>query len=355
MTSADSTASHSNRWLFFAVLCVLLAACGSQTQPVKLSGQTMGTSWHVTYVPATATATDDEAIRARMEQLLERVNASMSTYREDSEIQRLNHAPVAQWISVSPEFYQVLGAGLEIGDASNGAYDVSVAPLVDLWGFGPGEPRFEAPSPQEIEATRARVGQQYLELDPQAPAVRKLRPLALDFSSIAKGYAVDVLALYLQSQQIANYLVEVGGEMRAAGHSPRGDKWRVAIEQPDGLHPGIAEAIVLGDAAVATSGDYRNYFEADGKRYSHSIDPRTGYPVAHDLVSVTVVASSAMRADGWATALTVLGAEPALALAKTQGLAVYFIRREGERFVATYTEAFSSYIDAGYETHQTGQ
>lgn len=352
MTSAVDAKSHSKGWLFCVLACLALVACDRQSAPVKLAGGTMGTSWHVSYLPGPEGGPSPAAVERELEALLEQVNQSMSTYREDSEILRVNRAPTADWVPLSPAFFEVLTVALEIGRASEGAYDVSVAPLVDLWGFGPGQPRQAPPAEKDIRDVRERVGQHYLELDPQLRALRKRRALELDFSSIAKGYAVDVLASFLESQQIADYLVEVGGEMRVAGHSPRGDKWRIAIEQPDAGAPGIARAIALNKAAVATSGDYRNYFEVDGVRYSHSIDPRTGYPVTHDLVSVTVVAESAMAADAWATALIVLGAGAADEVARQHQLAVYFIRREGERFVASHTPAFGPYLEAGDAAQQ---
>jgi thiamine biosynthesis lipoprotein len=171
----------------------------------------------------------------------------------------------------------------------------------------------------------------------------KTSTLQLDFSSIAKGYAVDQIAEWFNKQLIDDFLVEVGGEVRLSGYSARGDAWRIAIEQPDGSGR-VAQALALTDTAMATSGDYRNYFEFKGKRFSHSLDPHTGFPVEHDLVSVTVLHPSAAMADGWATALTVLGSKEAIEVAQEQGLAVYFIRRDGEGFISSYSEAFSPYL-----------
>jgi thiamine biosynthesis lipoprotein len=245
---------------------------------------------------------------------------------------------------VSPGFYKVLSAALVVGRASAGAYDVTVAPLVDLWGFGPGPAIDTPPAEAAIARLLAQVGQGNIRLDSATSRVMKLSELSLDFSSLAKGYAVDQVADWLAGQKLSRFLVEVGGEMRMSGLSGRGDPWRIAIEQPESSARTAATAISLSDAAVATSGDYRNYFEVDGRRYSHSIDPRTGYPVAHDLVSVTVVHPSAMLADAWATALTVLGADQAMAVAQRQALAVYFIRSAGEDFVHSHTPAFAGYL-----------
>ncbi|TGD73678.1 FAD:protein FMN transferase [Mangrovimicrobium sediminis] len=304
----------------------------------------MGTTWHATVVGDAGQSLDGEAMQAGIAAALEAVNAAMSTYREDSEISRFNRGTTGQWVAVSDDFQQVLEAALAVGEGSEGAYDVTVGPLVNLWGFGPAPHTDEPPSPQRIEEVRQRVGQDKLELDVAGGRLRKHADIYLDFSSIAKGFAVDKVVAWLESQGVHDYLVEVGGEMRLGGLSPRGDAWRVAIEQPDSEHFGVARAIKPGDAGVATSGDYRNFFEVDGVRYSHSIDPRSGYPVAHELVSVTVVHSNCMLADAWATALTVLGPEAAWSVAQAQGLAVYFIQRDGEGFASRYTDAFAPYL-----------
>ncbi len=326
--------------------CRCLVACSGHPEPVRLAGETMGTSWHVTVIPGPdSPAPAPAALQQGIEAVLEAVNLGMSTYREDSEISRFNALPTDEWFAVSPDFYSVLSTAMAIGWQSDGAYDVTVAPLVDLWGFGPAGPVAEPPSDDAVTDVLERVGQDHLRLDGDGQRLLKRSPVSLDFSSIAKGFAVDRVAQWLGGQGLENYLVEVGGEMRLAGLSGRGDPWRIAIERPDSADRAAEEAIRVSDAGVATSGDYRNFFELDGKRYSHSIDPRRGYPVAHDLVSVTVVHPSAMVADGWATALVVLGYEDAMAVAQEQGLAVYFIRRQGEGFHASHTPAFSRYLE----------
>jgi FAD:protein FMN transferase len=356
MTALSPRQSHSSGWLFCKAGCallllaaVLLGGCQRQPLPVELSGSTMGTTWHVTYLPAEQAA-KPAAMQAELERLLVAVNDSMSTWQPDSEISRFNRAPVGEWVAVSAPFAEVVAAALAIGELSGGAYDVTVGPLVELWGFGPSRPRLDVPSAAAIRERQAQVGQQFIDLDPEQGRMRRLRAVELDLSSIAKGYAVDVLAEALIAQQIADFLVEVGGEMRLSGSSPRGDAWRIAVERPQPGARSVALGIALSDAAVATSGDYRNYFEVDGRRYSHSIDPRSGWPVQHDLVSVTVIAADCMRADAWATALTVLGAEAALALAESQGLAVYLLRRDGESIVTSYSSAFEPWLEASNQT-----
>jgi len=305
----------------------------------------MGTSWHVTVI-GSAGSPGEADLQAGIEAVLDEVNSSMSTYRADSEISRFNALPVDEWFDVSPDFYTVLSTAMAIGWQSHGAYDVTVAPLVDLWGFGPQGPVAAPPSDDTVTDVLERVGQDHLRLDGEGQRLLKHSPVTLDFSSIAKGFGVDRVAQWLSAQGVARYLVEVGGEMRLAGLSARGDPWRIAIERPDSGDRGVEQAIRLTDTGVATSGDYRNFFEIDGQRFSHSIDPRRGYPVAHDLVSVTVVHPSAMIADGWATALVVLGYEDAMAVAQEQGLAVYFIRRQGEAFSDSHTPAFEPYLES---------
>lgn len=303
----------------------------------------MGTTWHVTYVTLDNLPGEGEVL-AGIEARLEEVNASMSTYREDSEISLVNAAPPDTWVGISAGFYRVLSTALDVGRSSEGAYDVTVGPLVNLWGFGPQPAPDAVPDPARVAALLQQVGQEKLRLDGEGVRVRKLADVSLDFSSLAKGYAVDQVALWLQEQGITRYLVEVGGEMRVAGLSGRGDPWRIAIEEPEIDARGVAAAIELSDRAIATSGDYRNFFELDGRRYSHSIDPRTGFPVAHELVSVTVVHPSAMVADAWATALIVLGPQRAAEVAESQGLAVYFIQRDGGGFAHSHTAGFARYL-----------
>jgi FAD:protein FMN transferase len=341
--------SHSSQWLCFILplLFVLLAGCSSPDQTVKLSGAAMGTTWHVTYVVPAGYGQDRAAVEQGIIAQLERVEQSMSTWRDSSEISQFNAAAVGQWFELSADFNTVLAASLDIGSASDGAFDVSVAPLVDLWGFGPARKvasSYQPPPDRAIKNTLAQTGQQYLNLDRVSLRARKQRELALDFSSIAKGYGVDVVADWLLSQQLQNFLVEVGGELRLSGNSPRGDAWRVAIEQPGLASSGVAQAIGVSDVAVATSGDYRNYFEHEGVRYSHTIDPRTGRPVTHNLVSVTVLHASAMMADGWATALSVMGAQEGARVASEYQLAVYFIERSEAGFTTSYSEAFEPYL-----------
>ena len=222
-----------------------------------------------------------------------------------------------------------------------------MGPLVNLWGFGPVKSLSSIntdvkPSGDQLESARKRVGYQKLEIKPQNRQIRKpFKNLYIDLSAIAKGYGVDVVASYLDSLNITNYLVEIGGELRGKGLSQRGDHWRVAVEKPQPGQRSIQRIIDIKNFAVATSGDYRNYFEQDGVRYSHTIDPRSGRSISHALASVTVLSKQAMIADAWATALMVLGEDKGYQLAEEKGLAAYFLYRQGDEFLSNETSAFT--------------
>lgn len=329
--------------LVLCALAALLAGCG-RPQPehevLALSGATMGTRYSVQMTappaelqrPALA-----EAIQAR----LDAIDALMSTYRADSELSRFNASASTDWVAVSPELVRVLGAAQRVSRASGGAFDVTVGPLVDLWGFGPAPRPEQLPDATAIAAARARVGWQRLALRPDPPALRKSHPeLHVDLSAIAKGYAVDRVAAVLEEAGLSDYLVEIGGELRARGVNGRGAAWRIAIERPEPGRRAVFRVVALRDLGMATSGDYRNFFELGGQRYSHTVDPATGRPVEHQLVSVTVLAEAAMLADAWATALLVLGPERGARLADSEGLAAALIRQDGDGFVLETTPAF---------------
>lgn len=340
--------SHSLEWLFcFLFVGCALQGCAERTTPKHLGGPTMGTTWSVTYVSENVAKSDADTLQQGITEVLAVVNASMSTYIVDSEISLFNASNDDEWFVPSEGFFTVLETALAVGGLSQGAYDVTVGPLVDLWGFGAAGAVNKLPPQKDIARVLLRTGANKLEVQRASKSVRKLADVSLDFSSLAKGYAVDEVAAYLRANGITRFLVEVGGEMQLAGSSPRGDHWRIAIEQPASDERSAAVALALSDVGIATSGDYRNYFEVDGQRYSHAIDPRTGFPVRHDLVSVTVVHATTIEADAWATALMVLGGDAAMSLAQEQGLAVYFIREVEGEYVHSHTTAFSPYLAEG--------
>lgn len=319
----------------------LLTGCSGwgSTEVHKLSGYSMGTSYTVSLVAKESTA---RALGTDVRTTIEEVNLAMSTYLPRSDVSRFNESPVDSWIAVSPMTAQVVSLALEVAETSHGAFDPTVGPLVDLWGFGPKETTDQVPSETEIEAALAMVGWQAIEVDSTAHKLRKSAPRELDLSAIAKGYAVDQVAGMLEARGIENYLVEIGGEMRYAGTKPDNKPWRVAIEAPDSEQRSVYKILEVTKGAMATSGDYRNFFEQDGQRYSHTLDPTTGYPIRHNLVSATVLGERSAISDAYATAFMVMGAEEATALANELGLAVYLIQRDGEGDIETLSERFET-------------
>ena len=327
------------------VAWLALAACERGPNLNEFGGATMGTTYSVKVV-APPRDIDIDRLQSGIEALLDRVNSRMSTYLEDSELSRFNASRNTGWLDASAELASVVQDAQQVSELTGGAFDITVGPLVNLWGFGPGARRDQAPTAESIEQAAQRVGYQQLHVRTAPPGLKKDIPdLYVDLSAIAKGYAVDLAAELLESQGVLNYLVEVGGEVRGRGHNARGIPWQIAIEKP---HPGtraVQQVIAVEDGSIATSGDYRNYFEQDGQHYAHTIDPRTGRPVKHELASVTVLSPSAMRADALATGLMVLGPEAGYALAERETLAVLFILRTGDGFVSKASAAFARYND----------
>ena len=329
--------------IFIAIsLSLFLSAC-SEPQAVRIQGATMGTSYSVV-IPVLPEGISKQQLQQGMDEQLLTVNQHMSTYIQNSELSAVNQAGAEQWLPLSSRLFEVIQKAQLVSKQTEGAFDITVGPLVNLWGFGPidqGVPVKE-PDTEAVAAARARIGYQYIELDAEQQALRKgIENLYLDLSAIAKGYGVDVLGEYLESVGVTNYLVEIGGELRARGISHRGDPWRIALEKPQEGQRAIQRVIPLSDISVATSGDYRNYVEFDGQRYSHTIDPRQGRPVTHRLASVTVLAERTDLADAWATALMVMGEEAGYTQAEEQGLAAYFLYKEGDEFVSKETALFT--------------
>ena len=336
------------RFFLTSVICLVsLASCGTE-QPAELHeffGLTMGTSWSVK-INAETLPLPRQQLKPQFDAILNRVNREMSTYLPDSELSKINAADSAGRISVSPTLMEVLQAARGISHLSQGAFDVTVGPLVNLWGFGP-EQSFTVPGEEQIDAILPLVGYENLELDPATSTLKKAHgSIYIDLSAIAKGHGVDRIAGYLDSLQLHDYLVEIGGEIRARGVNSEQVAWRIGIEQPVAGQRGVRRVIRLDNTAMATSGDYRNFFERDGIRYSHTIDPRDGRPVSHGLASVTVLHSSAMLADAWATGLLVLGPDEGYATALENGLAAYFIVHHNEGFRERFTPELETEIFA---------
>ena len=330
------------RFFLASVICLVsLASCGTE-RPAELhefSGLTMGTSWSVK-INAETLPLPRQQLKSQFDAILNRVNREMSTYLPDAELSKINVADSAGRISVSTSLARVLQTAQEVSRATRGAFDVTVGPLVNLWGFGP-EQGFTVPVEEQVNRALLLVGHEKLQLDLSASTLKKAYSgVSIDLSAIAKGYGVDELADFLERLQMDNYLVEIGGEIRAKGVNHKNIPWQIGIEQPVPGTSDVQQIITLEDMAMATSGDYRNYFEHERIRYSHTIDPRTGRPVSHDLVSVTVLHPSATLADAWATGLLVLGPDGGYATALENGLAAYFIVRGEPGFEEIFTPAF---------------
>jgi FAD:protein FMN transferase len=334
----------------FLFLVFLLTGCDLPEQvnasfPFLYSGATMGTSFSIK-VSQLPESVQKEVLKQRIDDLLEQVNDQMSTYLPQSELSRLNKAEAGKWIVVSEHLFAVLKKAKEINRLSGGAFDITVAPLVNLWGFGPGPMKFRSPTADQIESKMKRTGSELFELNVETLTVRKkIDELHLDLSALAKGYAVDLVASVLDDYAIDRYMVEIGGEIRLKGTNLEDKAWRIAIEKPTADMRMIQKVLPVTDVSMATSGDYRNFFEENGVRYSHTIDPRTGRPITHKLASVTVLSEHCMNADAWATALTVLGPDEGFKLAEEQNIAALLIIKTTEGFVEQSTTVYQKHFE----------
>lgn len=347
--------AHGLSVVVLGFLFSLLTSCGEPppAPTLKMAGATMGTSYHITVVlPQSAVVPDAVPIQALIDTRLVEINRQMSTYIDDSEISRFNRLAVGEWLSIGAEFFHVLLLSIETSWLTGGSFDITVGPLVDAWGFGAGSKldergRPSLPTDSQVAELLLNTGFQHLQLDLAKIQLSKSRPVQLNVSAIAKGYAVDQIASLLSEQGFVNYMVEIGGELRLAGHNRKGLPWRIAIEQPGSGFGEVHRAIAVSDKAVATSGDYRNFYELDGNRYAHTINPLNGRPVPQALASVTVVAEEAALADAYATAIGVLGPKAGLKLAEQQGLAIYLLlpKVEGDGFDIRYSQAFKPYLE----------
>jgi FAD:protein FMN transferase len=332
-----------------AIVAVSLAtfACAANGELLTFGGPTMGTTYHLRYVASSTAAIDRKRLQTDVESLLAEIDRQMSTYRDDSELSRFNRAAADEWFAVSHATAEVVAAAQEISRSTDGALDVTVGPLVRLWHFGPRKAaslrvKFEPPRDASIQTARKLVGYEKLEVRNDPAALRKLKEgLEVDLSSITPGYAVDGIAAFLSAQGIDKFIVEIGGEIRAAGRREDGKPWRVAIERPLVERREMQMALALEDASISTAGDYRKFFEHAGQRYSHIIDPSTGRPVDHALASVTVAADSCLEADGWDTALLVMGPGRGFDYAEKNGIAALFIVRGDANYDVQTTSAWN--------------
>jgi thiamine biosynthesis lipoprotein len=331
--------------LFVYVLLVGLASCAREPPEIVIAGPTMGTTYTVK-IAAPRPTLDPHDLRLLIERSLERIDETMSGYREDSEVSRFNALHSDDWFEISPELAHVVTAALEVSAASGGAFDVTVAPVVKAWGFGASDgPPARLPDAAALAELQRQVGYEKLHARLSPPALRKDEPsLSVDLNGIAPGYAVDLIAAQLEARGIANFMIDVGGEIRARGRNGAGEKWRIAVESPKEADSAPVAVIGMDGVALATSGEYRNVYERDGVRYSHTIDPRTAHPIRYSVSSVVVVHPEAMYADAWATALNVLGADSGLRLAEHLQLPVMFIVKRGDSFTSKISAPMRNFV-----------
>lgn len=304
-----------------------------------IKGTSMGTTWTV------HTILSDSRIDVRLlvESALARVIEQMSTWEPCSHLSRFNRAAPDTWHTLPAECFDVLSYALSLAQKTNGAYDPTIGALVNEWGFGSAGARASVPPPEAIDAARARTGWQRIQIFPPERRVYQPGGVEIDVASIGKGFAVDHVARTLEAHGLVHHLVEIGGELRGAGCKADGSPWWVEIERPGLDVP--RSLLVLHDLSVATSGDYRRYVESEGRRYSHALDPRTGWPIDNDLASVTVLARECMQADALATALHVLGLEQGMAFARDYGIAAIFRERQSDSLVEHLSPATQPYLD----------
>ena len=321
--------------------CVLLSGCDSATAPqtpksaaTVLDGKTMGTFWRVSVINLDEAKA--EALRQKVQAQLDADDRLLSTWKNDSALMRFNHSPGTSPWPVNEAMADIVTMSLRIGAKTHGAMDITVGPLVNLWGFGPDKQPVKTPDPQQIAAAKARSGLQHLTVINQAGQQylqKDIPDLFVDLSTVGEGYAADHLARLMEQEGISRYLVSVGGALVSRGMNAEGQPWR-----------GVQAIVDINGHGISTSGSYRNYYELDGKRISHVIDPQTGRPIDHKLVSVTVIAPTALEADGWDTGLMVLGPEKAQDVVREQGLAVYMIVKEGDGFKTWMSPQFRAFL-----------
>ncbi len=338
--------------LFLFFICLQGCSKPSDTQHAKFdvvpsfifNGKTMGTQYNIKVLLPPNFARSKAEVQSDIDALLVEINQSLSTYITDSEISLLNQHPIGEPVSVSDELFYMLSLSQKINRQSDGAFDVTIGPLVNLWGFGPVKPEGLSPSQSAIDKAKARVDNQSYQLNTLSKSVVKKANVYIDLSAIAKGYGSDLMAKYFVSQGIVNFLVEIGGEIFAKGVKNNGSPWVIGIEKPTLAQTGAVQALLVSNVGMATSGDYRNYYERDGVRLSHTIDASTGKPITHNLASVTVIAQTSAQADAYATAINVLGPEKGKKFAEKLQLAAYFIVKENDGFKTFYTESFTPFL-----------
>lgn len=326
--------------------CDAVSSPQTVASPVTvLEGKTMGTSWRVSLIGLEKPRADE--LQQKIQTQLDADDQLLSTWKKDSALMRFNaSASVTPW-PVSEAMADIVTLAMRIGNKTDGAMDITVGPLVNLWGFGPDKQPTQTPTQAQIDAAKARTGLQHLTVTQQAGQQylqKDLPDLFIDLSTVGEGYAADHLARLMEQEGIGRYLVSVGGALASRGTNGDDKPWRVAIQKPTDQENAVQAIVDINGHGISTSGSYRNYFELQGKRISHVIDPQTGRPIEHNLVSVTVIAPTALEADGWDTGLMVLGPKQAKEVVRREGLAVYMVTKEGDKFVPWMSPQFEAFL-----------
>ncbi len=334
--------------ILFIVLIVVLGSCTQKKESVNLhtfTGSTMGTSYSIKVIVSNSNIQTGK-VKTSIDSILVDINKKMSTYIPDSELSQFNNSNDTNWVNVSKDLSMVISDAIKISKAGYGMYDITIGPLVNLWGFGPTNKHDKIPSSSEIEEIKRNIGYKNIVVNINESKIKKKIPgIYCDLSSIAKGYGVDKVSEFLENTGVENYMVEIGGEVRTKGHNAKNKKWRIGIATPTNV--GLQKIVSLSNFSMATSGDYLNYFEKDGIRYSHTINPKTGKPITHKLASVSVIYKNCTLADAYATAIDVMGPEVGYKFALQQNLPIFMIVRENNEFVEKMTPQFKKFITKG--------
>ncbi|WP_129776783.1 FAD:protein FMN transferase [Peristeroidobacter soli] len=325
-------------------LAPVMSGCERKPPELALSGPAQGTTYSIK-VASAPDGIDAHALRVATDQILDSIDRSMSGYRDDSEISRFNASTSTDWFEVSGDLAKVVDFALQVSRESGGMFDITVGPLVAAWGFGKAGEPIDLPDEAQLAELRSQVGYQKLEARLSPPALRKSDArVRVDLNGIAPGYTVDLIAERFRSMHLNDFMIDLGGEVRAQGRNARGEPWRIAVERPIDAEPEPYAIVALADASVTTSGEYRHYYDRDGHRYSHTIDPRTGRPVEHTLASVVVIGPTTMHVDAWAKVFNVLGTAAGRKVALERAMPVMFIEARGTGLYSVTTPQFDPYV-----------
>lgn len=349
------TTSRSGTGLLALTLIACICSCTRQADVLLIQGKAQGTTYHISFIPAAPSSTAiTDALALEIEHELARLDKSLSNYRADSDIERFNSQITTEPVAVSTEIIDLIEIAREVNKASQGCYDLTIKPLFDLWGFKKRE--FTPPNAENLAATLSLVGMDKLETLDKTHLRKTIPNLRVDLSSLGQGYSISKIAAILEAHQITHYIVEIGGELKARGKKASGKPWRIALEKPLSHEQKIATIAVFNSTepmAMMPSGTYHNYFDANGKRYSHILDARTGKPIEHTSASATVLGADPTRADAWSTALLCLGSEAGIPIANAHGIAALYIDQVGSEFIEKPTQPLQATNAVTFERTRT--